>query len=228
MSRVYVLVEGQTEQAFVRDVLTPALSTRGIYPQPILLGKPGHKGGIRSFAVVQRDISNLLKQDTDAFVTTLFDRYGLPSDWPGLAESKVKGESPQAHSRLCQATHSDVSEKMGPHFRAQRFLPYIQFYEIEAYLFAVPDETARMLGNDARAEDLRAVVQEEGGCEDINDDPISAPSKRIIALFPNYKKGKGINADLPRICTEVGLQALRDACPLFSRWVEALESISDR
>jgi len=219
MSRVYVLVEGQTEQAFVRDVLAPALSTRGIYPHPILLGKPGHKGGIRSFAVVQRDISNLLKQDANAFVTTLFDRYGLPSDWPGLAESKLKGELPQAHSRLCQA---------GPDFRAQRFLPYIQFYEIEAYLFAVPDETARMLGNDARAEDLRAVVQEEGGCEDINDDPISAPSKRIIALFPNYKKGKGINADLPRICTEVGLQALRDACPLFSRWVQALESLSDR
>lgn len=228
MSRLYVLVEGQTEQAFVRDVLAPALSTGGIYPQPILLGKPGHKGGIRSFAVVQRDISNLLKQDTDAFVTTLFDWYGLPSGWPGLEESKLRAELPQAHSRLCQAMHSEVSETMGPDFRAQRFLPYIQFYEIEAYLFAVPDETARILGNDARAEDLRAVVKGEGGCEDINDDPISAPSKRIIALFPNYKKGKGINADLPRICTEAGLQALRDACPLFSRWVQALESLRDR
>lgn len=226
MSRVYVLVEGQTEQALVRDVLTPTLSNLGIYLHPILLGKPGHKGGIRSFAVVKREISNLLKQDTDAFVTTLFDRYGLPSDWPGLAESNLERELPKAHSKLCEAMHSEVSEKMGPYFRAQRFLPYIQFHEIEAYLFAAPDETARMLGNEARAEDLRAIVQEEGGCEDINDDPISAPSKRIIALFPNYRKGKGINADLPRICTEVGPQALRDACPLFSQWVQALESLS--
>lgn len=192
MSRVYVLVEGQTEQAFVRDVLTPALSTSGIYPHPVLLGKPGHKGGIRTFAVVQREISNLLKQDADAFVTTLFDRYGLPSDWPGLAESKLKGELPQAHSRLCQAMHNEVSGKMGPDFRARRFLPYVQFYEIEAYLFAVPDETARVLGNDARAEDLREVVREKGGCEDINDDATTAPSKRIIALFPDYRKGKGI------------------------------------
>jgi Domain of unknown function (DUF4276) len=226
MSRVYVLVEGQTEQAFVRDVLTPTLSIHGIYPQPVLLGKPGHKGGIRSFAVVQRDISNLLKHDANAFVTTLFDRYGLPSDWPGLAESKLKGELPEAHSSLCQAMHSEVSEKMGPDFRARRFLPYIQFYETEAYLFAAPDETARVLGNDARAEDLRGVVREKGGCEDINDDATTAPSKRIIALFPVYKKGKGINAHLPRICSEVGLQTLRDACPLFNRWVQQLETLA--
>ena len=226
MSRVYVLVEGQTEQAFVRDVLTPALSTHGIYPQPVLLGKPGHKGGIRSFAVVQRDISILLKHDANAFVTTLFDRYALPSDWPGLAESKLRGELAQTHSRLCQAMHKEISGKMGPDFRARRFLPYIQFYETEAYLFAAPDETARVLGNAALARELRAAVQREGGCEDINDDPISAPSKRIMALFPNYKKGKGINAHLPRICTEVGLQALRDACPLLNKWVEQLESLA--
>lgn len=226
MSRVYVLVEGQTEQAFVRDVLTPTLSTHGIYPQAVLLGKPGHKGGIRSFAVVQRDISNLLKQDANAFVTTLFDRYGLPSDWPGLAESKQTAELPQAHSRLCQAMHSEVSEKMGPDFRARRFLPYIQFYEIEAYLFAAPDETARVLGSDARAEDLRDVVRENGGCEAINDDATTAPSRRIIALFPAYKKGKGINAHLSRICSEVGVQTLRDACPLFNKWVEQLESLA--
>jgi uncharacterized protein DUF4276 len=184
MSRVYVLVEGQTEQAFVRDVLTPTLSTRGIYPHPVLLGLPGHKGGIRSFAVVQREISNLLKQD------------------------------------------SEVSGKMGPDFRARRFLPYIQFYEIEAYLFAVPEQTARVLGNDARAQDLREVVREKGGCEDINDDATTAPSKRIIALFPDYRKGKGINADLARICTEVGLQTLRNACPLLNRWIEQLESLN--
>lgn len=226
MSRVYVLVEGQTEQAFVRDVLTPTLSAYGIYPQAVLLGKPGHKGGIRSFAVVQRDISNLLKQDADAFVTTLFDRYGLPSDWPGLAESKQTAELAQAHSRLCQAMHSEVSGKMGPDFRARRFLPYIQFYEIEAFLFATPNETARVLGNNAQAEDLQEVVNEKGGCENINDGATTAPSKRIIALFPTYKKGKGINAHLPRICTEVGLQTLRAACPLLNRWVEQLASLA--
>ena len=32
MSRVYVLVEGQTEQAFIRDILAPPLAPQGIYP----------------------------------------------------------------------------------------------------------------------------------------------------------------------------------------------------
>jgi len=225
MNRVYVLAEGQTEQAFVRDVLTPCLSAHDTYPSAVLLGKPGHKGGIRSFDFVQREISNLLKQDADAYVTTLFDRYGLPADWPGLGDSKLKPTLAEAHATVCQAMHTTISATMGSDFRTERFLPYVQFYEIEAYLFAVPDETARLLGNSVLASALHAAVQTEGGCEDINDDPVTAPSKRIMALFPDYRKGKGMNADLPRICTEVGLQKLRDACPLLNMWVEQLESL---
>ena len=63
MSRVYALVEGQTEQALVRDILAPALSILGVYLSAVLVGEPGHKGGVRRFSVLQRDISNLLKQD---------------------------------------------------------------------------------------------------------------------------------------------------------------------
>lgn len=42
---VMVVVEGQTEQTFVRELLAPYLATRHIYLQAALLGKPGHKGG---------------------------------------------------------------------------------------------------------------------------------------------------------------------------------------
>jgi len=42
---VYVVVEGQTEQTFIRELLAPSLSYKGIYLHPVLIGKPGHKGG---------------------------------------------------------------------------------------------------------------------------------------------------------------------------------------
>jgi len=103
MSRVYVLVEGQTEQAFIRDILAPPLAPQGIYLGARLLGEPGHKGGIRSFQVVERDLSSLLKQDAEGYVTTLFDRYGLPHDWPGLTESNKKGTLDQALDALRDA-----------------------------------------------------------------------------------------------------------------------------
>src|SRR5260370_714420 len=118
-----------------------------------------------------------------------------------------------------------LTEVMGSDFQMQRFLPYIQFYEVEAFLFVAPDQTARLLGNSARAQELRKVVAEHESCEHIDDSPNTAPSKRIGKLFPNYRKGKTMNAHLPRICTQVGLQSLREACRLFHRWVERLESL---
>lgn len=222
MSRVYVLVEGDTELAFVRDLLTPALSAKGLYPQPILLGS----GGIRRFARVERDVSALLKQDTGAFVSTLFDRYGLPVDWPGLEESKHATSLLEAHHTLCEGMRKRLTEIMGPSFYADRFVPHIQFYETEAFLFVDPDETARVLGNPARAEELRDVKQKHADCEHINDGTTTAPSKRIATLFPHYKKGKSINAHIPQVCAGVGLEVLRRACPLFDDWINRLEAIA--
>lgn len=190
-----------------------------------LLGEPGHKGGIRSFQVVERDLSSLLKQDTEGYVTTLFDRYGLPHDWPGLTESKKKGTLDQALDALRDAMADRVIKLMGPDFRAERFLPYIQFHEIEAFLFVEPTETARLLGDPRKAEQLQKAVDECCECEAVNDNANTAPSKRIEALFPTYKKGKGVNAHLPRVCQTLGLTALREACPLFNGWIERLESL---
>ncbi|MBN2315599.1 MAG: hypothetical protein JXM79_16845 [Sedimentisphaerales bacterium] len=42
---VYIIVEGQTEQTFVRDLLAPEMGGQGIFLYPVLIGKPGHKGG---------------------------------------------------------------------------------------------------------------------------------------------------------------------------------------
>lgn len=222
LNKIYVLAEGQTEQALVRQLLAPSLGIQGIYLHDVLVGRPGHKGGIRSFEAVKGDIKRLLKQEVEVKVTTLFDRYGLPSDWPGLAECKTKTNVVEAHTVLCKAMHDKICGEMGKDFRRERFVPHIQFYEIEALLFAKPDTTAELLGNAANAQWLHDAVRNSGGCEYINDGPTTAPSKRIEELFPNYKKGNSVNAHLPRVCTKVGLVDLRSACPLFDGWIKRL------
>lgn len=226
LSKIYLLAEGQTEQALVRQLLAPTLGIQGIYLHDVLVGKPGHKGGIRSFESVKGDIKRLLKQENSVSVTTLFDRYRLPSDWPGLAESVRQGNIEQAHTVLCRSMHERLCEEMGGSFRTERFIPYIQFHEIEALLFAKPLMTADLLGNSKYASDLEKAVEEAGGCERINDGPMTAPSKRIEKLFPSYKKGGSINTDLPRICSKIGLSGLRVACPLFNQWIDSLVTLS--
>ena len=42
---IYIIVEGQTEQTFVRDILAPYMGSKGFYLHSVLIGTPGHKGG---------------------------------------------------------------------------------------------------------------------------------------------------------------------------------------
>ena len=90
MNRVLALVEGDTEQAFVRDVLAPELAHKGADLRARRIGKPGHKDGVRGYEVVLREIRTLLKEDLGRYCTTMFDYYGLPSNWPGVMEAKAK------------------------------------------------------------------------------------------------------------------------------------------
>ena len=55
--------------------------------------------------------------------------------------------------------------------------------------------------------------------EEIDDSLNSAPSKRVEALVARYQKRlKGTLAALA-----VGLDAMREACPHFGRWLNRLE-----
>lgn len=62
MSSIYVVVEGQTEQTFVRDVLSPYLGAKNIHLYPCLIGIPGHRGGNVSFERAVNDIRSFFKQ----------------------------------------------------------------------------------------------------------------------------------------------------------------------
>ena len=64
---IYIVVEGQTERTFVRDVLAPYMAVKGIYLYPALIGKPGHKGGNIHFDRAKNDIGNFLRQRKDTY-----------------------------------------------------------------------------------------------------------------------------------------------------------------
>jgi len=58
--------------------------------------------------------------------------------------------------------------------------------------------------------------------EDINDDPATAPSKRIIQVCPSYRKVvQGTTA-----ARRIGIEAMRRECPHFRNWLEQLETLS--
>lgn len=94
MRPVHVLVEGQTEEVFVRDLLAPLRQPNGIHPTAIILttkrlaSGPNHRGGVRSWDQVERQVRRLLGDTLAVAVTTMIDLYALPERWPGLPSTE--------------------------------------------------------------------------------------------------------------------------------------------
>lgn len=226
MNRVLVLVEGQTERVVIDSFLNPHFVTQGVCLYPRIVGNPGHKGGVRPFAAIQREIGNLLKCDSScSAVTMFFDYYALPSSWPGRVSAR--GKAAQTIPGIVEpAIAAAIQQEMGINFNPARFIPYVQMHEIEALFFSDPALLATALGDQRLEARFRDVVDACGSCEAIDDGVTTAPSKRFEAIFPSYRKGQGLNAHAPKILNAIGLHTVRAKCPHFNEWCTKLEQLT--
>jgi len=227
MTRLLIHVEGETEESFVNELLAPHLYTCG-YSQVSarLLGNArqrDRRGGIRGWNGVRRDILKHLKEDSACLATTMVDYYGLPQSgekaWPGRAEA---GSLPFARkaATVQDALLADIGSEAGAASLATRFVPYVMMHEFEGLLFSDCAHFAEGIGRAELAPSFQAIRDEFDTPEEINDSPVTAPSKRVQALVPGYEKPLfGTLAAL-----EIGLHAIRAQCPHFRQWLEHIES----
>lgn len=131
-AEVVVLVEGPTEQRFVKHVLGPNMANRGVYLTPIILDKPGEKGGDVKFVRAKKDIGRHLKQRGNTWVTLLVDYYGIKPDWPGYGDSKQQTDHTKKAAIMNQATAEQVQGLFPGQNQGSRFIPYVSMYETEA------------------------------------------------------------------------------------------------
>ncbi|MBK8260821.1 MAG: DUF4276 family protein [Nannocystis sp.] len=215
MVDLHIIVEGQTEQTFVRELLAPHLGHHGVFAVPRLVGKPGHKGG-NSFPAARTDILATLKQRAEIYCTTMFDYYGLRSDWPGYEEARAQ-PSAAAVSLLAEHLHAEIARRLPS--AADRFIPYFQRHEFEALLFAEPNSLAQNIEVDPKR--VTELLSRYGGePEAINTD--KGPSRHIQELAPSFKK----RIDGPLLALDIGLAAIRGRCPHFDTWLTRLEALA--
>jgi hypothetical protein len=219
LSRVLVLVEGQTEETFVRDVLGRHLDRFGIHTRAVLVAtkrtKAGlkFKGGIRHYAKVRRDLSNLLRDSDAVAVTTMLDYYGLPADFPGLSTLPGPSSCFDRVAHLENALVADLAD--------QRLLPYLSLHEFESLLFASPAEIQSMFQDSRVEEPLAAALSSVGSPEEVDDGPDTHPSARLRKLLPAYQK----TVHGPMIAGRIGLPTLAARCSHFASWVRRLERL---
>jgi len=213
MTRIKLLVEGQTEEVFVRELLQPHYARMGLYMTPIIVNtSPGYKGGMTSYAKVKPQIKRLCLQDPEAWITTMFDLYALPTDFPGKATA-LQGSGQQKAQFLEQRLATDIA--------LRNFLPYLQVHEFEALLFSQAEKFSEGVDNANAVASLVSIAKAHASPEDINDSPQTAPSKRVLAAMPSYQK----TFHGPLIACEIGLDVMRGACPHFNDWLISLENL---
>ena len=224
---VHVLCEGQTEQGFVEDVLKPSLVDHGCAAVKSILvttnKKKNVRGGLVTYLHVKNDLQIMLASNKDGdyerhVFTTMFDLYALPNDFPKYAESHIIADKYERVASF-EAALADV-------FDSDRFIPYIQLHEYEALVFCGLDHLTEMYrGTEKSIENLKAELAEIGNPELVNDNPTTAPSKRIINAIEGDKKNH-FNYDKPKagkyVAQKVGVDNLRSQCRHFDEWIDKL------
>ncbi len=182
MKRVYVIVEGPTEESFVKGPLAEFLWLRQVLVTPIILGVPGQKGGRTKYVRLAKDISKQLKQDKESYCSSMIDYYGLGSGFPGTPVPDHL-ENVQKVEHIEHAIKKDICSQMSGLRADLGFIQYLSLHEYEGLLFSDPDAFARSIGQPRLARRFHEVRDEFPTPEDINNAPETAPSKRIIGIY---------------------------------------------
>lgn len=197
MTRLGISVEGATEREFVNRLLRPHLLRHGVDAKAIDL-----RGNVSLDKI--RGVLPALLGGFD-HVSTLYDYY------------RFKGRG----ARTVDELEAAIGELVEPD-RSSRLTPYVQRYEFEALLFAVPKHAVDWLhGTPAQLSEMEEAVRRSGSPELVNDSVETSPSHRMRKLFASYdKKLHG-----PEIIELAGLELVRAECTRFDAWLTRLEQL---
>ncbi|MDE0480453.1 MAG: DUF4276 family protein [Gammaproteobacteria bacterium] len=229
MIRLCAHVEGSTEEQFINEVLAPHLVDFDVLVTARMIGSArfrSHRGGIKGWRTVRKEIVNQLREDRESIATTMVDFYGLPKTgpkaWPGRYDAGEKRF--QDRAKLVQsAMAKDLRYEMGAGFNDNRFVPYLMMHEFEALLFSDCAKFSIAIERPNIQTQLQDIRDQFSNPEHINDSKETAPSKRILRLVEGYQKVlmgmRGVRV--------IGLEKIRAECPHFSNWLGRLESLSE-
>ena len=203
MKRLYLTVEGQTEQTFAAEVLGPHLSAFDVFVwKPRLTGPHGRRKGripqggmFSTFAHALADMKLWLQTERspEARFSMMVDLYSLPHDVPGYAAARAL-VAPDAQAATLEAMLADE-------IKDHRFIPYFQVHEFEALLLAAPEKFTEWF--ERREKQIAMLIAEcdrFASPELINHGQHTHPKARIKKYLADY----GEKADGPLLAQAIG------------------------
>ncbi|HBD2749405.1 TPA: DUF4276 family protein [Campylobacter jejuni] len=218
--RCYVICEGQSEEKFINETLGSYFYNSNIYLTPLIIPtSKGHKGGALAYNRVVDFIVKKLKQDPQAFMTTMFDYYGLDDEF--LKENKADTDIYEYIEKI----QKDFDEAIKQKCDTNKFFSYIQPHEFESLLFS---DITKIIKADAEWNEgliceLECIIEKYNNPELINNSKETSPSHRLKKIFssPSYKKVLHGS----KIAKEIGIDNIRSKCKHFNKWCEKISTL---
>ena len=219
MKRLVIIVEGETEESFVNNILRPFFCSKGLYNTIQCFNTKHSHVGVSKYSYIKKDILNTI-YEKDVVVSMMIDFYRLLSDFPGFNDLKAT-QTHQEQANLLEARiKKDLENSQKQLF--ENFIPYIQLHEFETLVFtSINGIDSLFERSEMDYKGLMNVIQQYPNPEDINNHPDTAPSVRLKKLIPGYNKVlHGID-----IINTVGMNELLEKCPRLKVWVESMEEV---
>lgn len=230
MIYLYFIVEGRTEEEFVKEILKPYLEKKQIFIQgveQVITGKNQSKkhckGGGKNYEYYKNHLSRRIKQfkkTSHLYFTTMIDLYALPQNFPNYeiyVDYKDKYKKVKA-----------LEKEFGNDINQNNFIPYIQLHEFETLLLSDLSKFKEYYIDEDNVDQkilaLQNDIKEYDNIELINESESTAPSKRIEKFFNKYCREKttvGIYVAL-----EIGLDKMKEKCKHFNEWIEKIENLN--
>ena len=201
---IAILCEGKTEASFCKNILSPYLQEFNIYLEIITLN------GVSRYSKIQDDLKRLCKNTKKFdFVTTMLDYYGLPSDTPGYNDAL-----PNLYDKI-----KHIEDSMKQDIGSDHLIPNLIVHEFEALLFSNPEKFSECDFSSKQIKQLLSIKESFHSPEYINNEPATAPSKRILNISKSYQKAP----DGILVAKAIGLQKMLDECIHFKEWIDKLK-----
>ncbi len=165
MKKIFILVEGQAEETFIKEVLSPYFFKKDLIIIPVIVytsrvgNEKKFKGGGRSFGKIENDLSKLLKDTSATAVTTMFDFYAIAHDFPSYEKLPV-GD--------CYTRVKFLEQEFGNKISNRKFIPYIAIHEFEAMLFVSPETVSNDFPGEKVKNELENIKSNYASPEEIN------------------------------------------------------------
>ncbi len=216
MKILYIVVEGDTEEQFVKSLLERHFENK-CFIQPIkITTNPnlGRRGGFTTYKHLRIDVQNLLRQNREKIVTSFVDYFKIPKDTPDYDTCRQISNIDERIKCLEDAIRIDIND--------ERFFPYIQKHEFEALLFSSNAGFEYCYEKQITKETAK-IIEKYPDPEEINDNPSTSPSNRLKNIIPYYDKVLEGNT----IALEIGLETILKKCPRLRNWIESLIVLVD-